>query len=112
MSAEELEHYESQLELDLYREYRDIVHVFKYMVHTERRLYLANIVDVQIKANDAGDVYFDVVLSDAWVWDLYGQARFVANARVLSFKDVNVEELIKPDIDDVNAIVDMPDRHA
>lgn len=104
MSTEELENYESQLELDLYREYRDVVHVFKYMIHTERRLYLANHVDVQIKSNDMGDVYFDVKLGDAWVWDLYGQARFVTNARVLTFKDVNVEELTKPDIDDMPEI--------
>jgi len=99
MSAEDLERYESELELELYREYRDLVHLFTYIVHTERRLYLANAVDVQVKINDAGDVYFDVTLDDAWVWDLYGQARFVKKTRVLTFKDVNIEELSKPDLD-------------
>ena len=32
-------------------------------------------------------------MSDAWVWDMYRPARFVKNVRVLTFKDVNVEEL-------------------
>jgi hypothetical protein len=30
---------------------------------------------------------------------MYGQARFVKKARVLTFKDVNVEELSKPDME-------------
>ena len=29
----------------------------------------------------------------AWVWDVYRSARFVKNVRVITFKDVNVEEL-------------------
>ncbi len=33
---------------------------------------------------------------DAWVWDVYRATRFVqCNVRVLTFKDVNVEELTK-----------------
>ena len=46
-----------------------------------------------------GEVYFEVKLSDAWVWDMYRPARFVKNVRVLTFKDVNVEELDKPDLE-------------
>ena len=37
-------------------------------------------------------------MHDAWVWDMYRPARFVKNVRVLTFKDVNVEELDKPDL--------------
>jgi hypothetical protein len=37
-------------------------------------------------------------MHDAWVWDMYRPARFVKNVRVMTFKDVNVEELEKPDI--------------
>ena len=37
-------------------------------------------------------------MSDAWVWDMYRPARFVKNVRVITFKDVNVEELDKPDL--------------
>src|SRR5215471_2256323 len=97
MSAEDLENYETDMELQLYREYRDIVSQFSYVVETERRFYLANSVDVQVRNSD-GEVYFEVRMSDAWVWDMYRPARFVKNVRVITFKDVNVEELYKTDL--------------
>jgi hypothetical protein len=97
MSAEDLEKYETEMELQLYREYRDIVRQFSYVVETERRFYLANHVDLHVRNSD-GEVYFEVEMNDAWVWDMYRPARFVKNVRVMTFKDVNVEELEKPDI--------------
>ena len=97
MSAEDLEKYETEMELQLYREYRDIVRQFSYVVETERRFYLANPVDLQVRNAD-GEVYFEVEMPDAWVWDMYRPARFVKNVRVMTFKDVNVEELDKPDL--------------
>ena len=42
MSAEDLEKYETEMELQLYREYRDVVGLFSHVVETERRFYLAN----------------------------------------------------------------------
>jgi hypothetical protein len=48
--------------------------------------------------NPDGDMYFELRMSDAWVWDMYRPARFVKNVRVVTFKDVNVEELDKPDL--------------
>ncbi len=98
MSAEDLEKYETDMELQLYREYRDIVAQFTYIVETERRFYLANRYDVKPRSAD-GDVYFEVTLGDAWVWDMYRPARFVKNVTVLTFKDVNIEELEKPDLE-------------
>jgi hypothetical protein len=92
MSAEDLENYETEMELQLYREYRDVVGLFSYVVETERRFYLANQVDLQVRAVD-GEVYFEVTMADAWVWDVYRPARFVKSVRVVTFKDVNVEEL-------------------
>ena len=47
MSAEDLEKYEAEMELQLYREYRDVVGLFTHVVETERRFYLANKVDLQ-----------------------------------------------------------------
>ena len=41
MSAEDLEKYETDAELALYREYRDVVGLFSHVVETERRFYLA-----------------------------------------------------------------------
>ena len=63
MSAEDLENYETDMELQLYREYRDVVGLFSYVVETERRFYLANHVDLQARSAD-GEVYFDLTLQD------------------------------------------------
>ena len=98
MSAEDLENYETEMELQLYREYRDVVGLFTYVVETERRFYLANSVDLQVRSA-AGEVYFEVTMNDAWVWDVYRPARFVKTVRVVTFKDVNVEELAKSECD-------------
>jgi len=92
MSAEDLEQYENKLELDLYREYRDVVGIFKFAVETERRFYLCNSVGLTART-DGGDVYFEVSMGDAWVWDMYRPARFVKTAKVLTFRDVSIEEL-------------------
>jgi hypothetical protein len=34
-----------------------------------------------------------VELTDAWFWDMYRKSRFVSTVKILSFKDVNIEEL-------------------
>jgi len=39
MSTEDLEEYEAELELALYREYRDVVGLFTYVVETEPFLF-------------------------------------------------------------------------
>ena len=98
MSAEDLEDYETEMELSLYREYRDVVGQFTHVVETERRFYLANEVVVR-ERSDGGEVFFEITMSDAWVWDVYRPARFVKNVRVLTFKDVNVEALDKPELE-------------
>ena len=97
MSSEDLERYETEIELQLYREYRDVLPMFSYVVETERRFYLANEVKVEAKG-DGGQVYFELELHDAWVWDMYRPARFVADVRVLTFRDVNVEELANKEL--------------
>jgi hypothetical protein len=97
VSAEDLERYETEIELQLYKEYRDVLPMFAYVVETERRFYLTNAVNMEVK-NEQGRVYFELSLQDARVWDMYRPARFVANVRVVTFKDVNVEELAGKDI--------------
>ena len=44
-------------------------------------------------ATTKGQVYFELELRDAWVWDMYRPARFVSNVHVVTFRDVNIEEL-------------------
>ena len=94
MSEEDLERYETEMELQLYKEYRDVLPLFTYVVETERRFYLANAVDMQLK-DDNGRSHLELKLRDAWVWDIYrpGQSRFVTSVKVVTFKDVNVEEI-------------------
>jgi hypothetical protein len=38
-------------------------------------------------------VWFEVELGDAWVWDMHRPARFVTHVKVVTFRDLNVEEL-------------------
>jgi hypothetical protein len=97
VSAEDLERYETEVELQLFREYRDVLPMFRYVIETERRFYLANEVDLNVEQNE-GQTYFRLDLTDAWVWDMYRPARFVTNVRVLTFRDVNVEELPGKDL--------------
>ncbi len=92
MSEENLERYETEVELQIYKEYRDVLPMFRFVVETERRFYLANKVELQTRGDGAAP-YFEVVLEDAWVWDMYRPARFLQNVRVLTFRDVNIEEL-------------------
>jgi hypothetical protein len=94
VSAEDLERYETEIELQLYKEYRDVLPMFSYVVETERRFYLTNSVQLDARS-EKGSTYFELVLNDAWVWDMYRPARFVATVRVVTFKDVNIEELAR-----------------
>ncbi len=92
MNEEDLERYETEVELQIYKEYRDVLPMFKFVVETERRFYLANKVQLHTRQRDDA-VYFEIQLEDAWVWDMYRPARFLQRVRVLTFRDVNIEEL-------------------
>lgn len=97
MSAEDLDNYDAAVELSLYREYRDVISQFSYAVETERRFYLCNAVEL-IPHTAGNDVYYEVRMSDAWAWDMYRPARFVRYVRVITYRDVNIEELEKPEM--------------
>lgn len=98
MEPEDIDDYDRDAELQLFREYRDVVGMFRYVIETERRFYLAN--EVSLARHDAGtDFYFEIEMTDVWVWDIYRADRFVKNVRVLTFKDVNVEELQSRDFE-------------
>src|SRR2546430_8960356 len=51
-------------------------------------------VDLQVRNAD-GEVFFELTMQAAWVWDMYRPARFVKNVRGVTFKDVIVEKLAK-----------------
>lgn len=92
MGTDDLEEFEADRELQLAQEYQDVSGMFRYAVETERRFYLANEVDVSVIGDPTRPV-IQVEMVDAWVWDMYRKSRFVPKVKVLSFKDVNVEEL-------------------
>ncbi len=48
--------------------------------------------------SDGARPMVEVELRDAWVWDMYRKSRFVPSVRVVTFKDVNVEELPRQEI--------------
>jgi hypothetical protein len=97
MSTDDLDEYEAERELQLAQEYRDVSQMFAYAVETERRFYLAN--DVELNVRDVGGrAFVELELRDAWVWDMYRHSRFVPHVKVVSFKDVNVEELPKKEL--------------
>ena len=89
MSAEELENYETDAQLALYREYQDVMSLFSYAVETDRRFYLANNVDVTPQIRE-GTIYFEVVMNDVWVWDVFRTNRFVKNVRAFSTGSLTV----------------------
>jgi hypothetical protein len=98
VSTEDLEQYEAELELQLYKEYKDVCPMFSYVVETERRFYLANDVRQQVHDDGDGRTFVELELRDAWVWDMYRATRFVPSVRIVTFKDVNVEELPKKEL--------------
>jgi Protein of unknown function (DUF2469) len=97
MSEEDLERYESEIELALVQEYKAVVPLFGYVVETERRFYLANAVDVTVRS-ESSPPFVEVTLQDAWVWDMYRPARFVPSVRIVTFRDVNIERLPEKEI--------------
>jgi hypothetical protein len=94
---EDLERYETEVELKIYKEYHDVLPMFRYVVETERRFYLANHVDLNVREAN-GSVFFEVEMKDAWVWDMFRPARFLEHVRVMTFRDVNVEELERQEL--------------
>ncbi|WOF21579.1 DUF2469 family protein [Microbacterium betulae] len=98
MDDDVFEDYDRELELALFREYRDVVSQFQYVIETERRFYLANDVNV-VRHDTETDFYFELTMNDVWVWDIYRSDRFVKSVRVLTFKDVNIEELSRRDFE-------------
>jgi hypothetical protein len=58
---------------------------------------LANHVDLEVREAN-GSVFFQVEMRDAWVWDMFRPARFLEHVKVLTFRDVNVEELVKQEL--------------
>lgn len=92
MDDNEYDELDRKAEQALLSEFKDVLGTFKYLVETERRLYLANEVDFR-RIDTPADFYFEVQLGDVWVWDINRQDRFIKQVKIRTFKDVNIEEL-------------------
>ncbi len=94
MSSEDLERFEAEQELALCQEFRDVISMFRYVVDTDRRYYLANEVNAQ-PGQDGRGIEYELI--DAWVWDAYRPSRFLAKVTVRS-SNVIIEELPEREI--------------
>ena len=56
------------------------------------------LIEQKLKGEIGEVVPIELRLGDAWVWDMYRPARFVKQVRVITFKDVNIEEVDKPEL--------------
>jgi hypothetical protein len=111
VSTDDLENYEADLRLNLYREYRDVVGMFRFVVETERGVYLANEVTTSTEEVGAGSRPRSVLeLRDAWVWDMYRPQRFVPSVRIVTSRDVVIEEISGSDLDMAKAGLDGTSR--
>ena len=90
MHRDDLEEFEAEAELELYREYRDVVSMFRFVVETDRRFYLANEV---VRLSAPGDAAVEYQLNDCWVWDMYRKSRFLKSVNLVGAKAIAVEEL-------------------
>jgi hypothetical protein len=106
--SDDIERFEDDMELRLWQEYRAVVGMFTYVVETERRFYLANQVKVT-EHEGPGGPWFEVELTDAWVWDMYRPTRFVTSVRVVATGEVDVEELAHKDFAASDAIASPED---
>ncbi|MDH4140393.1 MAG: DUF2469 family protein [Coriobacteriia bacterium] len=91
-SIDELDMYEAEKRLALYNEYRDAARVFTYYVETELRAYLANGVTVTPHAGEGG-VFFEVQMTDVWIYEAERLNRFVPEATVWAVTDVHIQRL-------------------
>ena len=92
MDEDPFDDFDRELELALYREYRDVVSQFQYVIETERRFYLANEVNV-VRRDTEHDFYFEISMQDVWVWDKNRPTRMIPRAEVYTSSDVTIEEL-------------------
>ena len=98
MSAEEdLDQFEAEVELELYREYRAVFPMFRYVVETERRFYLANNVKVT-PSRVPGPPTSRSSSATPGSGTCTARRRFVSSVHVVTYKDVNVEALPKDEV--------------
>ena len=91
-SIDELDMYEAEKRLKLYKEYENALASFPYYVETELRAYLADKVEVE-PIHAEGGTYFKVTLVDAWIYEAERLQRFVPEVVIYEVGPVHVQRL-------------------
>lgn len=98
MKADDLEELEAGQQLQVQAQYEAALGGYRYQVRILddlAGLFLANKVQVEaIKAGEA--VYFEVTLTDAWVWAVHRQVRTVSRVLIQTFATVITEDMKQP----------------
>ena len=89
---DELDEYESELELQLKKEYTAVFGLFRYCVLTQDATYLCNKLELN-HASQPSYPLFHLRMEDVWVWDKNRPTRMIPRAEVYTSSDVTVEEL-------------------
>ena len=76
-------------------EYRDVVGLFQPRRRDRATLLPSTSVDVKVRS-DGGEVYFDVTMTDAWVWDIYRRRGSRRRSRGPSGTSSTSRELARP----------------
>ena len=95
-SPEDLEEYESELELALKREFQTVYPLFTYCVVVQGATYLCNQLEIQHAAAE-GAIMFDISMEDVWVWDHNRPTRIIPAAQVFTTSDLSIEQLREAD---------------
>jgi hypothetical protein len=90
---DDLEEYESELELQLKKEYQAVFSLFRYCVLTPDATYLCNRLE-RTYAPQPAYPFIRLRLEDVWVWDKNRPTRMIPRAEILiTTGDVTIEEL-------------------
>jgi Protein of unknown function (DUF2469) len=90
---DDLEEYESELELRLKKEYQAVFGLFRYCVLTPDATYLCNRLE-RTYAPQPAYPFIRLRLEDVWVWDKNRPTRMIPRAEILiTTGDVTIEEL-------------------
>ena len=90
---DDLEEYESELELRLKKEYQAVFGLFRYCVLTPDATYLCNKLE-RTYAPQPAYPFIRLRLEDVWVWDKNRPTRMIPRAEILiTTGDVTIEEL-------------------
>lgn len=90
--SEELDEFESELELRLRREYSHVYPLFRYCVRTYDCTYLCNEVERDVIAGSAYPL-FHIKMRDVWVWDGHRPSRIIPSVEIHTSHDVALEFL-------------------